>query len=239
VESQVVLRQVGFIIIPGGAPIGLPGGNSGAGRHSGGGLGDTDIAALARIVDWRGQTVQAGIGVSAPTGDPGHKLNPSGDYDPYALQSGSGTWDFLPSLTYTGKAQWLNWGAQVYGVKRLESVNSAGYRLGDKLETTAWAGVTPARWLSFTARGLFVDEAKIHGPTDGAAPHTISSPLDVPANYGGRTWELGLGATAVIPRGPLMGDFVSLEWLQPLASQLRGYQMGPTGGLNLKVGVAF
>jgi hypothetical protein len=236
VDNQVVLRQLQFFILP---AIGPHLGPNLAGMHASGGLGDTNAAVLLDVFNRPGAHLTAGIGFSAPTGGPGVRLNAASDYAGYPMQLGSGAWDFTPSVTYEGAWDRLRWGAQLAGVKRLQHANIAGYRLGDCAQATAWAGVQIFDWLSATGRGLYSHTGAITGPTDGAWPHTVNSPIDVPSNFGGRTVDMGLGMTAVVPAGALKGDFVSVEWLQPVADQLRGYQLARTGALNVRVGVDF
>ena len=61
-------------------------------------------------------------------------------YTHYGMQLGSGTWDFLPSLTYTGACRRVSFGAQASGTVRLEHENDSGYALGDVFQASAWGG---------------------------------------------------------------------------------------------------
>ncbi len=79
------------------------------------------------------------------------------------MQLGSGTWDFKPSLTYTGKTGEWSWGAQVGGTKRLESQNESGYALGDTFETSLWGGYDLTNWLSGTVRVAYNWQGAIKG----------------------------------------------------------------------------
>jgi len=93
------------------------------------------------------------LGLSAPTGsitERGCILNPMGMRQvvrlPYAMQLGSGAWDFLPGLVYTTRSNNLSFGAQYRGAIRLEDKNDEGYALGDLRQATAWAQVEWAPW---------------------------------------------------------------------------------------------
>jgi hypothetical protein len=95
--------------------------------HETGGIGDTGLYALVKLFDRSNHHLHATVGFSAPTGDVdiktkdhGRANNREGAFIHYGMQLGSGTWDFKPSLTYTGKADDWSWGAQVGGTKRLE-----------------------------------------------------------------------------------------------------------------------
>ena len=69
--------------------------------------------------------------LSAPTGKADYKQN--GVFTHYGMQLGSGTWDFWPSLTYTGRSDRLTWGAQVLGIVRMEKENQSGLPAGRRL----------------------------------------------------------------------------------------------------------
>ena len=107
------------------------------------------------------------MGFSAPNGEADIKLNAGahqhegspatadGGYIHYGMQTGSGTWDFKPSLTYAGQREQWFWGAQVNGTVRMESQNEVGYALGDIFQTSAWGGINlrtgyPPRFAVFT-----------------------------------------------------------------------------------------
>jgi len=78
--------------------------------HATGGIGDTGLYALFKLLDYSNHHVHLTMGLSAPTGDVGIQLRPIHTVDlgyiHYGMQLGSGTWDFKPSLTYTG--HWQN-----------------------------------------------------------------------------------------------------------------------------------
>jgi hypothetical protein len=83
------------------------------------------------------------------------------DFIHYGMQIGSGTWDFKPSITYTGQLDDWSWGAQLNGTKRLENKNESGYALGDLFQTTAWGSYKLFNWLSASARGVYTVQGAI------------------------------------------------------------------------------
>ncbi|MEQ1663410.1 MAG: DUF3570 domain-containing protein [Thiobacillus sp.] len=213
--------------------------------HQTGGLGDTGLAALFKLVDRPGHQLNLGLGVTAPTGDAAvalRKTKSSYASDPnndalnqvspalihYGMQLGSGTWDFTPSLTYLGMAHTVSWGAQLSGVKRLERRNESNFAFGDIFQTSVWGGMSFNRWLSGTVRATYSWQGAIEGaylpPVNASgAPLTPvhQGSADQPANYGGHFMDVGLGLSArITPVSQL-----SLEWLQPVRTDFNGYQL--------------
>jgi hypothetical protein len=246
---------------PGGFLIGGPGGGCCLGgttpnyRRSTGGLGDTGVYALARIWGSQDQRLQLGLGLIAPTGNPGVLRDRAEGYYAYPLQLGRGVWALQPSITWIGRQGRFTWGAQVMGIKRLEGANTVGYAPGDEFHGAAWAGYRPFDWLTGTLRL----ERSVQNSTSGAfgphdvptvtgykyvgneqvaiystaqAPQIIEGPQDTPQSQGGRSWDLGLGLSAVVPVGPFAGQRFSVEWRQPLADHVYGYQLARTGTLT-------
>ncbi|MEQ8659399.1 MAG: DUF3570 domain-containing protein, partial [Gammaproteobacteria bacterium] len=204
-----------------------------AGGHTSTGLGDTQFGALARLFTAGMHSVDAALLVSAPTGAVDVTLDGTDDRDSllqdYGMQLGSGTWDLRPSLTYRGHAGRYGWGAQLTAVTPLEGRNDSGWAHGDRVEASAWLGVTVLPGVDASVRGIWRDDAGIRGVYTRAA--TTSAPVDEPLNYGGRYWDLGFGVAAA-PRGGLFaGHAVALEWLQPVASAFDGYQLERDGRL--------
>ncbi len=215
--------------------------HSGAAGHATGGVGDTTMTALFRLFDLPGHHMHLGLGFSAPTGDVDLQFRRTFQQDGglvhFGMQLGSGTWDFLPSLTYTGEWDKWAWGVQLRGVKRLQARNQSGYRLGDGLQASAWGSYSLTHWFSASIRGIYTAQGAIKG--DFNAYNGRSGPMDFPANYGGKYWDLGLGLSAVIPSGELAGNTLSFEWLQPLANNVNGYQLERSGALTISWSYTF
>ena len=159
--------------------------------HGTDGLGDTIFGALIKLSDGPGYHLHTGLMFSAPTGSIDEEMDMHGGMSMigppklthYMMQLGSGTWDFLPSLTYTGRADRWSWGAQMSGIIRMEDENDEGYKLGDVFQATAWGSYRPADWLSTSIRVLHTQQ----GEVEGFAPTGMGrSPPDWPSNYGGR-----------------------------------------------------
>lgn len=207
--------------------------HTGIAGHTTGVIGDTVIAPLIRLYDAPGHRVHMGLGISAPTGKSDLEFRRvfkiDGGIVHFHMQPGSGTWDFVPSLTYTGDYNRWSWGAQANGVKRLESRNDSGYRLGDRFQATTWAGFDLTHWLTATVRGVFTVQDRINGDFNTFSGR--SGPMDFPANNGGRFGNVGLGVNAVIPGRRFAGHHFSFEWLQPVHTDVNGFQLDRKGAL--------
>jgi hypothetical protein len=162
---------------------------------------------------------------------------------------GSGTWDFKPSLTYTGKLDDWSWGAQISGTKRLEDKNASGYALGDMFQSTAWGGYSLTRWLSASIRGVYTVQGAVSGQfnaTQGVVNGKLvnnvnpkAGPMDLPSSYGGRYWDVGFGLNATVTGGALAGNSFGFEWLQPVGTDVNGYQLDREGGLSATWSIMF
>jgi hypothetical protein len=206
-----------------------------------GGIGDTGIYTLFKLISTPSNHINLTLGATAPTGDIGRQMRRTMKLDgglyPYGMQLGSGTWDFKPSMTYTGKYGDWSWGAQVNGTKRLENKNNSGYALGDIFQSSAWGSYNLLSWLSTSVRGVYTAQGSIKGQYNGFIDKM--SPSDYPQNYGGKYWDVGFGLNAFVPSGDLAGNNLSFEWLQPVATEVNGYQLDRNGALSATWGYAF
>ena len=201
-------------------------------QHTSGGIGDTGLYAPAAAAGRR-QPARA-------CGARGHRADRrrlvklrdthqiDAGFDHYGMQLGSGTWDFNPSVTYLGSAGPWFWGAQASATVRMQDRNASGYALGNVAQATAWGGYASDGGFSATLRGVYTRQGAIRGEFNG--PHFKLSPVDYPANYGGRFWDLGLGFGYAF-NGVWAGNQVSLEWLQPVRDDFNGYQLARRGAL--------
>lgn len=207
------------------------------GSHSHGvdGWGDTIFGPELRLAHGPNYHLQFSPMFSAPTGRVDFQT--AGVFTHYGMQLGSGTWDFWPSITYTGRADRLTWGTQVLGIVRMEEENESGYRLGDVLQVTGWVSYRFANWISASVRGLYTEQGEIEGHYNG--PHNHTSPPDLQFNYGGRFWDIGFGVNTVVPSGPLKGLRLSAEWLQPMEDDPNGYQLDRDGTLWANATISF
>jgi hypothetical protein len=225
-----------------GRPPPAPGTHEHAGTpHATGGVGDVILMPLIKLLDLPGHRLHMGTGISAPTGSVDQTLRrvarQEGGLIHFDMQLGSGTWDFLPNLTYSGNANRWHWGTQFSGVKRTEDQNESGYRLGDIFQATTWGGFHLTNWLSASVRGIYSNRGKIHG--DFNTYNARIGPMDYPANQGGKFWDIGLGVSSTVPKGRFAGNQFAFEWLQPLSDDFNGFQLERKGALAATWGYQF
>ncbi|SDG96553.1 DUF3570 domain-containing protein [Nitrosomonas sp. Nm132] len=208
--------------------------HTGTGGHTTGGVGDTILSSLIKLYEIPGHRLHAGLGISAPTGKVDLKMRRMFQVDGglfhFDMQLGSGTWDFLPNLTYAGTSDRWYWGAQLYGVKRMERSNESGYRLGDIFQASTWGGYQLSNWLAASVRGIYTFRDRIHG--DFNEFNARIGPMDFPANHGGQYWDIGIGVNASVPSGKFSGNHFAFEWVQPLRDDVNGFQLEREGALS-------
>jgi hypothetical protein len=209
--------------------------------HETGGISDMGVYALVKLFDAGRHHLHMGLGLSIPFGAVDIELRRNhqveGGLIHYGMQLGSGTLDFKPSLTYTGNYDNWSWGAQLNGIKRLEDNGETGFAFGDMFQTTAWGGYGLTHWLTATLRGVYTVQGAVQGEFDQYIDK--KGPMDYPANYGGRFWDVGFGLNATVPGGDLAGNSLGVEWLQPVATDFNGYQLDRDGTLSATWHYAF
>lgn len=192
------------------------------------GWGDTKVGSLIRLHEDKTHHVHMNAMVSLPTGSikkEDNILTPMGMRPqvrlPYAMQLGSGTYDLLPGITYTGKNDQYGWGAQYNATLRLGE-NDASYTLGNKQQLSVWGSYSFTPAVSASLRITGETEGKIDGQDA-----RIVAPVQTadPDNYGGRRISTSLGLNAVVPKGALAGHRFSAELTLPVYQNLNGPQM--------------
>ncbi len=227
----------------------LPNDGEDGGGHVSAGLGDTLMVAMVKLFETEHHHLHLGLGFSAPTGSIEATFDDTesvtSELQSYGMQRGSGTWDFVPSLTYLGKVGEWSWGAQVRGIKRMQDRNKLGYALGDEVQGSIWAGYQPLDWLSFSIRNVYKVQGKVKGqfnriiPPEDPPVEPEPTPLENTQNYGGKFWDIGLGVNLMVPSGEFSGHSLSIEWLQPVIHDYNGYQLERDGTLSVRWGYAF
>jgi hypothetical protein len=196
------------------------------------GIGDTKLSALMRLHDGEHSRLHATLGVSAPTGSNTETdtiLTPMGMRPtprlPYPMQLGSGTWDPIVGLTWSGFAESTSYGVQWRSTFRVHD-NDEDYRLGDEHRLTGWWAWRVATPVSLSLRA----EAYHRGNISGRDP-AIAAPVQTadPDRQGVERVSVGAGLNWSLPAG----NRLALEFMQPIYQDLDGPQLETDWQLNL------
>lgn len=207
------------------------------------GWGDTSLGGIYKLYENENHTLNASLGISAPTGSIKEEdtvLTPMGTTPtlrlPYAMQLGSGTWDALPSLTYSGHSKNTGWGLQYKGTIRLEDENSQNYKLGNQHIVTGWAGYKFTEQFAATANIRGESLGKIKG-----SDTQITAPVQTanPDNYGGKVVSLGLDLNYRPHIPSLKGIEIGIGISAPAYQDVNGVQMERDWNLNAGISYRF
>jgi hypothetical protein len=165
-------------------------------------------------------------GLSLPTGsidERGDTPRGKNSQLPYTMQIGSGTFDLIPGLTYSGHEDAYDWGGQVKITARLGR-NGRDYSLGDRLLLTAWLKAQATQSFSGIFKIAYQHWDKIQG-ADPVLDPTIA-PVADPTRYGGERATLNLGLGFDLPGQRFSGQQLTAEWGTPFYEHLNGPQPG-------------
>ncbi|MDX1747842.1 MAG: hypothetical protein R3324_18060, partial [Halobacteriales archaeon] len=190
-------------------------------------LGDVQLHLMYDLFEVNGYRAHISVGGSAPTGEIADRgLTPESFPQltqlPFTMQSGSGTWDLSPGLSFHSQNEFGTVGMMGHAVIRFGE-NDRNYTLGDRFEGTVWASYMLNDWISASAR---VDFAT-WGDIEGVDPATDGNE-DVSANpfaTGGRRTTLPLGMNVLLREGPFAGLRMSVEWEYVISEDLNGPQL--------------
>lgn len=208
------------------------------------GVGDFRALALVRLVDRPHHHIHAQVGVSFPTGSitEQDRTPASGAAKtnrlPYPMQIGSGTYDFLPGLTYMGHGEVLNWGAQARGEVRMNE-NHAGYRLGNEYALTAWTGLDLTKWITTSLRIEWEQAVNYRGREESAAVNPIVIPTADPGRRAAARLNALFGINLRAPKGALDGFRLAIEAGLPVYQRVDGPQLESDWILTTGVQYAF
>lgn len=197
------------------------------------GVGDTKLSALIRLADAAAHRWHANVGVSLPTGSIDETdtiLTPMNTQPtprlPYPMQLGSGTYDLLAGVTYSGGSDRWGWGSQWQSTIRTGS-NDEGYTLGDKHQLAGWLSYQLHPRVSASARLTYSDRGNIDG-----IDALIMAPVQTadPDRHAAKRTDLGLGANFVLPGER---QRLALELSAPVSQRLDGPQLETDWQLTL------
>ena len=199
------------------------------------GLGDTKIYALYNVLRGCNRRLIFGMGLSIPTGSisaKGETMSGENQVLAYPMQIGTGTFDLLPSVAYTGVSNSFSWGFSAYGNIKT-STNNEGYAWGNSGSFTGWFAYKCCSHLSCSARVEGTAIGKMSGYDPRIAILMYNDPNANAANYGGTHATFLLGVNLYQPTGCLKGNRLQVEYGIPVYQNLNGPQMSMKGVLQL------
>ncbi|MBI1362396.1 MAG: transporter [Proteobacteria bacterium] len=184
------------------------------------GLGDIKASALMELWEGDNARLQGQLGLSLPTGDI-DKTGTTGARLAYPMQLGSGTYDAIASLTYSGHTADWSWGAQGATTLRTGD-NDNGYRLGNIYSATGWLARPVTENVSLSGRLLGTYTGQINGRDSALTP--MMMPAANTINSGGTMVDAGFGVNFLMP-ATAKGHRLSLEVTVPMYRNLQGTQL--------------
>lgn len=205
----------------------------GAFRTRSKGIGDLKLSSMWRLYQDDVHHLHLNFGMSFPTGQIRARdaaLTPMGKSQitlPFPMQIGSGTYDWLPGLTYMGHSDALSWGAQASGTIRTGK-NDAGWAASDSANVTAWAALPVTDWLSTSLRAEYKYWTDYRGD-EANPPLPAQIPTANPSLRGGQRVDLLGGLNFNVPLGNVLGDHrLGVEFGGPVQQWLHGPQLEST-----------
>lgn len=190
-------------------------------------IGDTKLNIMYGLLNSQRRHILISAGVSLPTGSTHSKGSQESMYPttrlPYSMQTGSGTVDILPSVTYLFEKNSFTWGTQATAVIR-SSYNSIGYKMGNELTLNSWLTYQWSRWTSNSLRIEGTTTGAIQG--SDATVQSILEPAANPINYGGQKTNAFLGLNYYFRKGILNNNRLAVEYGVPLYQYVNGIQSG-------------
>jgi hypothetical protein len=193
------------------------------------GLGDLKFSGLYDLASWdNGRRVHLNVGISAPTGAVDERS--AGTILPYGMQLGSGTWDFLPALTFLGQTDNYSWGAQVGGALRMGD-NERDYSLGNRFDAALFGARKLSDSFSLSIKFDYFSQSEIEGKDDDievrrtAMMGMMNNPSFDPASQGRDLSTFGLGLNYYCRNGTFKGHRLAVEWETPMSEDVNGVQL--------------
>jgi hypothetical protein len=125
-------------------------------HHEVSGFGDTKLNASYQVSN----SVIGSLGISLPTGSISKQMG--GKQASYMMQTGSGSYELLPSATFVQKFNEVDFGIQANASIKLND-NAHNYRFGNVYNVTAWAGKNFTKNFGSHLRLDYTNTGKIQG----------------------------------------------------------------------------
>jgi hypothetical protein len=191
------------------------------------GWGDSSVSGLVSLINSANAKLHAIVGLSIPTGstdETGAILAPTGMRPtirlPYPMQLGSGSYDPILGLSFSGGRGNLGWGGQWRSALRT-SKNDDKYQLGDEHRVTGWLSYLFSPAVSASARLEYYDRGNISG-----LDPMIMGPVQTadPDRQAATRLDAAIGVN-LAASGRLSGWRLAFEYVMPIDQDLAGPQL--------------
>ncbi|MFT5703780.1 MAG: hypothetical protein ACJAZX_001519 [Rickettsiales bacterium] len=186
------------------------------------GFGDTKIQSMYQFFKNSNNRAQFNLGLSVPTGS--IKQEHEGTRLGYPMQFGSGSYEALPGISYSGHQNSYSYGAQANAVFRLNN-NNNDYKLGDSYNLTAWTATKLNESFSISSRLNYEISQKIKGSDPALSAMAMMSPVNNTSSSGGKRLDFLVGVNFIVPNGFLEGNRLAIEGGVPIYQNLNGTQL--------------
>jgi hypothetical protein len=205
------------------------------------GLGDVKLSALYSLIKMPNHQLLLGVGASVPVGNFEVKgasddaMYPNKNYA-YAMQLGSGTFDFTPCVSYLFQHNKATFSTQISSTIRT-GYNSLGYKLGNEMTLNTWFAYQLLPFLSSSVRveGNIVDKIGGYNPS----VYAYNEPSANVANYGGENLNCAIGSVFQAKKGVLKNSRLGVEYSMPLYQNVNGIQMKTTQTFTVSCSMGF
>jgi hypothetical protein len=184
-------------------------------------IGDTKINALYEFYNKDANRFQFNLGLSLPTGNIDKKYD--GTRLPYPMQIGSGSYELLPGISYSGHQDNLSYGGQINGIFRLNT-NDNGYKLGDQYNITSWVARKLNNSFSVLSRLDYNKNEAIEG-RDSSLDKMVNMNMNPTAKTSLQDQErldLLFGVNFLMQKGFLEGNRLAVEFGAPIYQRIDG-----------------
>ena len=178
-------------------------------------FGDVKFSGMYQFFNRNSNRLQFNLGISLPTGS--LKENYRGARLAYPMQIGSGSYEALPGLSYSGQSSNYSYGAQVNGVFRLEK-NDIGYRRGNSYNFTSWISRKINKSFALSSRINYEILQRTKGVDSSL--NVMMTPVNNVDSTGGRRADYFVGANFIFGKNRF-----ALEAGMPIYQKLNGTQL--------------
>jgi len=185
---------------------------------------DTKVNAMYQFYKDKMHRLQFNAGISIPTASIDERTN-GGMVMAYPMQLGSGTFDAMPGISYSGHNEGWSWGSQINAVLPLHKTDH-DYKLGNQYQLMGWGARKLGKVFSVSLRldGQMWED--IDGNDNRLSATMFPAPTFDPSLQAGERINASVGINALIPSGILKGQRFAAEIGTPVYERLDGPRLG-------------